>query len=141
MDLAAGLSALTAAIGLVRELKSADAQFSEASLKLKIAELSVALADAKSAMVDASEALRARDAEISRLRTELDFRSTKLVDKGQFRYFVDESGNPTGTPICPKCEKKGEYLSVVQDRSKGAGRVTYYCPGCRSNYGPRVPRP
>lgn len=67
--------------------------------------------------------------------------TAKLIDKGQFRYFADENGKATGTPICPRCEQKGDYLAVVQDRSKGIGRITYYCPGCKANYGPHVPRP
>lgn len=140
MDIATGLSSLTAAIGLVKELRSIDVQIDKAALKLKIAELTGALADAKVAMVDASETLRSREDELAKLRQALDFRATKLVDKGQFRYFADDSGNATGTPICPRCEQKGEHLAVVQDRSKGAGRITYYCPGCRSNYGSHVPR-
>lgn len=141
MDIAGSLSAVSAALGLVKELREIDVQFDKAELKLKIAELTSALSDAKLGLVDVAEELKLKESEIARLQGIIDFRETKLIDKGQFRYFADSEGKPIGLPLCPPCEKNGDFLAVVQDRSKGVGKITYYCPKCKSNYGPYVPKP
>ncbi|MDH0114062.1 hypothetical protein N7379_06190 [Rhizobium pusense] len=141
MDIAGSLSAVSSALGLVKELREIDVQFDKAEMKLKIAELTSALSDAKLGLVDVAEELKKKEAEIARLRGIIDFRDTKLVDRGQFRYFADSEGNPTGHPLCPPCEKNGDFLAVVQDRSKGIGKITFYCPKCKSNYGPYLPKP
>ncbi|MGO7133426.1 hypothetical protein AB9E06_21470 [Rhizobium leguminosarum] len=139
MDVVGSISAVTAALGLVRELRSIDTQFDKAELKLKITALTESLSDAKQGLIEVADQLRKKDEEIARLNALLSFRDEKLVDKGQFRYFADEAGDAKGLPICPVCERKGNYLVLAQDRSKGAGRITYYCPGCKANYGPHVP--
>lgn len=141
MDIAGSLSAVTAALGLVKELRDIDAQFDKAELKLKIADLTSALSDAKLGLVDISQELKAKEDEISRLRATIEFRETKLIDKGQFRFFAGDDGKGKGLPICPVCEKRGDFISVAQDRSHGIGKITYYCPKCKANYGPSVPKP
>lgn len=140
MDITTAIGSVTAALGLMKELREIDAQFDKADLKLKIAELTGALADAKAGLVEVADQLRGKDAEIARLTEQLTFRNVKLIDRGQFRFFADADGNPKGLPICPVCEKRGDNLALTQDRSKGAGRITYYCPSCKANYGPYVPR-
>lgn len=125
---------------MASELRHIDHQLDSADLKLKLVEMMEALAKAQSDLVEAQAELDKKDAQIARLQSEAAFRSTKLVGRGQFRFFADDAGNPKGRPICPKCERRGEYLEVVQDRSRGAGRITYYCPGCNANYGQNVPR-
>lgn len=138
MDVVATISALTAALGLAKEIREIDSQFDKAELKLKVAELTVALSDAKVGLLDVAEQVRAKDKEIAQLRELLAFRETKLSDQGEFRYFVDENGSPKGAPICSRCERNGNFHKVVQDRSKGIGKITYYCPSCQANYGPHV---
>lgn len=138
MDVAAAIGAVTAALGLVKELREIDSQLDKAELRLKIADLTGALSDAKLGLIDVAEQLRAKDDEISRLKELVAFRETKLSDQGEFRYFADETGAPKGAPICPRCEKKGDFHRLAQDRSKGAGRITYYCPACSANFGPHV---
>jgi DNA-directed RNA polymerase subunit M/transcription elongation factor TFIIS len=135
MDIVGSISAVSAALGLVKELRAIDAQFDKAELKLKIAELTEALSDAKLGLIDVAEELKAKDGLIAGLRERLEFREAKLVDTGKFRYFADEAGKATGVPICPVCEKKGLHLVLAQDRSKGSGGVTYVCPSCKANYG------
>ncbi|MDW9787716.1 hypothetical protein GOC19_06390 [Sinorhizobium meliloti] len=135
MDIAGTLASVSAALGLVKELRSIDAQFDKAELKLKIADLTESLSEAKLGLVDVAQELQAKDAEIANLKEQLQFRAAKLVEQGSFRYFADEHGKPTGVPICPVCEKKGLFLKLAQDRSKGAGGVTYACPSCKANYG------
>lgn len=138
MDVVGSISAVTAAIGLVKELRAIDAQFDKAELKLKIADLSEALSEAKLGLIDVAQQLQEKDAEIKRLNDLLSFKATKLVDKGEFRYFADENGGAMGAPICSRCERKGDFHRVVQDRSKGIGKITYYCPACKANFGPHV---
>ncbi len=140
MDIVTALASVTAALKLAKELRDIDHQLDKADLKLKVAQMTEALAKAQTALTDAEAELRAKGEEISKLKAGLQFRATKLVDRGQFRFFADEAGNAKGTPICPRCEQRGEYLAVVQDRSKGIGKITYYCPGCKANYGPHVPK-
>ncbi|MDW9786806.1 hypothetical protein GOB29_19705 [Sinorhizobium meliloti] len=135
MDIAAAISGITSALGLVKELRDINAQFDQAELKLKIADLTEALSEAKLGLVDVAEELQAKDAEIANLKEQLQFRATKLVDQGHFRYFADEQGKAAGVPVCPVCETKGLFLKLAQDRSKGAGSVTYVCPSCKANYG------
>lgn len=139
MDLAGALTAVTAGLRLAKELRDIDHQLDAAELKLKLVDVTEALADAKSALIDAQAALGEKDAQIDDLSKRLRFRETKLVDRGQFRYFANDDGNARGRPVCPRCEARGEYLQLAQDRSKGIGRITYYCPGCKANYGPHVP--
>lgn len=139
MDVAGALAAISAALKLVGDLRDINNEYDKAEMKLKIADLTTALADAKHGLVDVAEDIRKHEAEIVRLKGLLAFRSEKLIDKGQFRYFSDGEGNPKGAPICSVCEQKGNHLAVVQDRSKGIGKITYYCPSCIANYGPRVP--
>ncbi len=135
MDLATSLSAVTAALALVKELKQIDAQFDKAELKLKIAGLTEALSDAKLGLVEIAQEMAEKDAEIRRLSELLAYKASNLVEQGAFRYFANEAGEASGVPICPVCEKKGLFLKLAQDRSKGAGAVTYVCPSCKANYG------
>lgn len=139
LDITAGLSSITAAINLAKEIRSIDVQVDQASLKLKIADLTVTLADAKVAMTELSSTIQAKNAEIAELQKKIQFRSTKLIDEGQFRYFADGDGKPKGYPLCPKCENRGDYLAIVQNRSMGVGHITYFCPSCKSNFGSHVP--
>ncbi|MGB3814028.1 MAG: hypothetical protein WA950_12455 [Shinella sp.] len=140
MDVATAITSVTAALGLVKELREIDVQYDKAELKLKIADLTEALSEAKLGLVDIADQLREKDGQIARLQELLQFRNSKLLDRGQFRFFADEAGNPKGLPICPVCERRGNHLSLAQDRSRGAGGVTYYCPSCKANYGPHVPK-
>lgn len=135
MDLASSLSAVSAALSLVKELKQIDAHFDKAELKLKIAELTEALSDAKLGLVEVAQQMVEKDTEIRRLTELLAYRAGNLVEKGPFRYYANDAGEASGAPICPVCERKGLHLQLVQDRSKGAGAATYVCPSCKANYG------
>lgn len=140
VDWVAVLSGVSTSLQIAKDLRALDKSFDEAVVRAQLVNLMEQLSDVRVQVLDAKEEAAAKDALIAELRSDLDFRQTKLVDKGRFRYFADENGEAKGNPICPVCEKKGIYHAVVQDRSKGAGGVTYYCPGCKANYGPRVPR-
>lgn len=124
---------------IAKDLRALDKSFDEAVLKTQIVVLMEQLTDVKLQIIEAREDSSAKDQEITRLRNDLDFRQTKLVVKGQYRYLANSEGKAEGYPICPQCERKGLFLQLVQDRSKGAGGVVYVCPACKSNYGQRLP--
>ncbi|MFN4062315.1 MAG: hypothetical protein ACK4IA_16400 [Paracoccus hibiscisoli] len=132
MDLPAAISAITASIGLARELKNIDASFDKAELKLKVAELTAALAEAKLGLVDVASQLQEKDDEISQLRKTIETKELHLKQIGNNTYFT-VGGIPKGAPICPVCEKKGLFLQMVQTLKPGR---TYACPHCKADYGP-----
>jgi hypothetical protein len=119
----------------VKEIRTIDSQLDKADLKLKIADLTEALSEAKLGIVDVADQIQKKDEEIARLNALLVFKADNLVSKGAFRYFADSDGKASGVPICPVCERKGLFLKLAQDRSKGAGSATYVCPSCKANYG------
>jgi hypothetical protein len=132
MDIAGSIAAVTAAIGLVKDLKEIDAQFDKAEMKLKIAELTVALADAKMGLVEVAQQLRDKDAQIADLNAKVKYRAEKLVDQNGFRY-KSVDGKASGLPYCPACENKGLFIKLAQDRN--APGHPYKCPNCRADYG------
>lgn len=71
MTVMEGLSAASAAIGIVKELKDIDRSIDEATFKLKIADLTTALAEAKIALSDAKLALAEKDTEIRNLEAKV----------------------------------------------------------------------
>lgn len=132
MDITGSIAAVTAALGLVKELRSIDAQFDKAELKLKIADLTEALSEAKLGLVDVAEQLRTKDAEIADLKQKIIYRAENLIDHNGFRYASDD-GQAHGLPYCPACEHKGLYIKLAQDRSTNG--YPYKCPSCKANYG------
>ncbi len=83
MELMQGLSAVSMALGLVKDLREIDRSVDEAGFKLKIAEITSALADAKIALSDANLHLNEKEQIIRDIRSELD-----AIKNGDF---------------CPKC--------------------------------------
>jgi hypothetical protein len=133
MDLPATISAVGAALGVVKELKAIENQFDQALLKLKIAELTSALADAKLGLVDVSEQLHAKDEEIAELKRLVRYRADNLVDYNGYRY-PSKDGKPDGIPYCPACEAKDRlFIRLVQDMA--APHHPFKCPHCKANYG------
>jgi hypothetical protein len=139
VDWVAALSGVSTALTIAKDLRALDKSFDEAALKAQVIALMEQLSDVKMQIIEAKEEAAAKDQQIADLRRDLDFRQTKLVDKGQWRYLANEHGLAHGYPVCPLCEKKGIFIALVQDRSKGAGGVTYVCPSCKANYGQRLP--
>jgi len=68
MDLITGLSAVSQALGLVKDLREIDRGVDEASFKLKLAEIGSALADAKIALADAKERIAGLESELDTLK-------------------------------------------------------------------------
>ncbi|MBS3850489.1 hypothetical protein KD146_17455 [Devosia sp. BSSL-BM10] len=139
VDWVAALSGVSTALTIAKDLRALDKSFDEAALKAQVVALMEQLTDVRIQIIDAREEASIRDQEITQLKADLTFRQTKLVDRGAYRYLANPDGNAEGYPICPQCERKGLFLQLVQDRSKGAGGVVYVCPACKSNYGQRLP--
>ena len=68
MDIMTGISALSQALNIAKQLKEFEREFKDAEFKLKIADLYSSLADAKIALADAKIELDAKEAEIERLK-------------------------------------------------------------------------
>lgn len=132
MDIAGSISAVTAALGLVKELRMIDAQFDKAELKLKIADLTEALSEAKLGLVDVAQQLQDKDREIAGLQKRVRYRTENLIDIDGFRYELKD-GQPFSTPFCPVCEHKGLMLKITRDQNTPGH--PYKCPSCRADYG------
>jgi hypothetical protein len=83
LDIVTGLTAVTQALGIARELREIDRGVDEAAFKLKLADLQENLADAKVALSDAKIALSTAAERAAALEIELD-----IARNGDF---------------CPKC--------------------------------------
>lgn len=132
MDIPAAISAVTAAIGLAKELNSIDVQLDQAGLKLKIAELTSALAETKLGLVDLAEQINARDKKIAELTDGLKYRVDQLIEYRGFRYRAI-NGKPAGRPFCPVCDQLGFLVQLAQDRTKAGFPET--CPRCKGSFG------
>ena len=135
MDIAGAIAAVTASIGLVKEIKEIDSSVDKANLRLKIADLTSALADAKLGLVEIRDELAQKDSRIASLQALLTTRDTTTAIHNNKRYFTNSAGEPAGAPICPICERSGYLLAMVQDRSRGTSGTFYTCPKCKANYG------
>lgn len=124
-------TAVTAAIGLSKELIGVDKALHEAEFKLKIAELTVALANAKIGLAEIENQLRQKDGEIARLSAFSMDLAGKVVKNG---FYMDtfEDGSPKGDPYCPYCIERKEGLFRVRHVNK-PGRPSM-CPHCEMEY-------
>lgn len=71
MTLVEGLSAASAAIGIVKELRDIDRSIDDATFRLKIAELTVVLADTKIALSEAKLAISEKETNIRELEAHI----------------------------------------------------------------------
>lgn len=132
MDIAATLSAVTAAIGLAKELRSIDAQVNQAELKLKIADLTASLAEAKMGLVDVADQLKAKDEEITRLSAfDMDL-SNKVFVRGFYLDTFEDGTTPRGDPYCPYCIDRKAGLFRLRQIDK-PGRPSA-CAHCKTEY-------
>ncbi|WP_106795594.1 hypothetical protein [Rhizobium sp. H4] len=132
MDITGTITAIGAALGVVKQLNEIDVHFDKADLKLKIAEITSALASAKLGLVDAEEVVRRKDAEIRKLSDQLKYKAENTTRLNSLLYDM-EDGEPVGRPYCPICEENGSLIKVVQDLA-GQGRL-FNCPKCKAHLG------
>lgn len=131
MNIMEGLSAISAAIGIARDLRQIDKGIDEAEFKLKIADIQSQLADAKIALIDAQDEIASRDSTIERLRKEMSRRADTVQHDG-FRYEKQADGSAVGLPFCPRCDEvDGILIRLI--RTFKPNRVKE-CPQCRRDY-------
>ncbi|MBO0125109.1 hypothetical protein [Agrobacterium sp. OT33] len=131
MDIAGSIAAVTAALGLVKELREIDAQYDKAEMKLKIAELTEALSDTKQGVADVAQALKEKDEEIDRLKKALQRREITVERRG-YRYRQNANGDPVGDPFCPICLEEGNFTLTAPSYEVGK---PFKCPRCKANFG------
>ena len=106
------------AIKLVQDLRGIDKAVDAAEYNNKIADLTGALADLKFALIEAKDDLAIKDAEIDRLKKQLQ-RRAELVEHNDYSCDKGKDGQPKGTPHCPVCEKKnGLPISSASARTR-----------------------
>ena len=109
MDIMTGISALSQALNIAKQLKEFEREFKDAEFKLKIADLYSSLADAKIALADAKIELDAKEAEIERLKRTHRRLEEETVEIRGYRYPKSE-GEPMQHPFCPVCQQKEGLL-------------------------------
>lgn len=135
MDIIAGITAATQAIGIAKALRSIEKNYDEATYKAQIADLIDALTDAKLALSDAKEGLAERDKEIARLKESFETKAALVAGDGGYSYLANDAGNPVGYPVCPKCEELiGRIVQTKEHEHSGKAR----CPACSDVYNPVV---
>ncbi|WP_457301316.1 hypothetical protein [Phyllobacterium sp. P5_D12] len=132
MDIAGAVSAITAALGFVKELSAIDVQADKAQLKLKIADITGALADAKLGLIDAMETVREKDKELAEAKAALKFRAENLI-RVDGLFYDQKDGKPSGHPYCSVCLDAGSAINLARDI--GAAGHPSKCPKCKGNYG------
>lgn len=144
MDIAAGLTAATAALTTVKQLAEIDKAISVADLKLKIASLYSDLSDVRMALSDAREALSDKDRQIADLKAVKTSRANYRmleVSHGVMVYAFEGSDQPAHW-ACIRCLDRG-VRSILQNRGNedAQGRrgsySTWQCNECRAEL--RIP--
>ena len=102
------------------------ASLEKAETKMKLAELISALADAKIGMASIQEVVSEKDAEIKRLKSEIETRKNMVWEPPY--YFVETETGKDG-PYCQKCYDSSKKLIRLQS----AGSKGYWvCNECDS---------
>ena len=129
MDLVAGLSALSQALGIAKQLRDFEKDFNNAEYKMRIADLYSTLADAKMALADAKEAIEAKDAEYAKLKKAFQLRES-CIRVGNYLY-DQQDGKSVGNPYCHRCEQiDGVMIKLVYPVGTNA-----HCTQCKGNFG------
>jgi len=130
-DIAGAISAVTAAVGLLKEMNQVDREFDKASLKLKIAELSGAVATAQIALAEAQKELNEKDARIAALERRFKEKGDNLVEFHGHLYRKKADGKPQGRPYCPNCAPNGDFIMAVHTNKPGR---SLECPSCGTDF-------
>lgn len=130
----AAIEATKTAIGVAKAVAASGTALETADLKLKMLEVVEALSDAKEALIDARDELRAKDAEIERLKSAFD-KQGEVVRCNSAMYDVGPDGRPTGAPYCLRCweaDRKLFHLAVPMLMNKDC--VCHHC-GSKFDHG------
>lgn len=129
IEFAQALTAVTAAIGLAKELSSTEREVGKAELKLKAAELMCALADAKIALTETHDEIAQRDREIAKLRENF-AKVGEMIEYCGYYYEMKDRG-PVGFPYCPHCKSDGKWSRLTPNDKLMEAR----CPNCQNVFG------
>ena len=130
MDLPAALSTASAAIELLKQLRTVDKLASDTEAKLRMIDLQEKIADLKTALIDARDRIADLERENGQLKA-VRSRQMRTVSYRGFNFGIDEGGKPIGRPFCPNCEQSnGRQMQL----SKGPGRYDF-CPACKATFG------
>ena len=135
IDWPVAFSTASQAIKLVNDLRVIDKEFSQAELKLKIADLTTTLADLKMTLTDAKNEAAEKDATIERLNKLHRRLVEDTVEQYGYRYRkrTDERGAAAGNPFCDVCFQK-EGLLIETATMAGKGITALQCPNCKGRY-------
>ena len=134
MEIAAGLTAATAALQTVKYLADLDKSLSLADLKSKMASLYSDLADVRMALTDARETIGGLKIEVQRLSDwEDEKRLYALRDVGNgtvaYRYEGADRSVPDHS-LCPTCFERGKK-AILQPQRRATGRTDHLlCNEC-----------
>lgn len=116
------------AIDIAKLIKESGASLEKAEMNMKLAELISALADAKISMASIQEVVAEKEAEIKRLKNELEKRG-KMVWHSPY-YFLETEAGRDG-PYCQKChDSNAKQIRLQSAGSKGS----WVCHACGSRY-------
>jgi hypothetical protein len=129
--IAEGAAAVTAALGLGKELLNVNKAYNDAEFKLKIAEITASLATVKMSLAEAQTLMIEKDQENAALKRSMAFRA-ELVERYGFKYRRNDKGEPTGYAFCQRCEEKeGKFYQLTESHKSGRPHI---CPNCRAEY-------
>lgn len=128
--IAAGVTALEGAVGIVKHLGSVGKTFTEAEHKVQMAELLFGLASVQTSIAEANTELLKKDEEIRNLKAKLEVVDS-LVFKQPFYYRINTAGGEEG-PFCSRCYDVGHNLVRLYIEAGNAEFAR--CPECKFIY-------
>ena len=132
-DFVSLIASVTSAGNAAKALLDIKSIAESAEAKMAIAEMQNTLADTKGEIADLKLELQAKDERIRVLQLKISEKE-KLVRHNEMYFEVDECGNPSGDPFCPRCnEADGKLIHLVHRNNKYVA-----CPSCEKVF-PRIP--
>ncbi|MDR6591566.1 hypothetical protein [Agrobacterium tumefaciens] len=129
MDIATGLSLLSQATGVVKDLREIDKGYDAAALKAQMADLYGTLADVKIALSDARETIHERDLEIKTLEAKIaaltSGEACPLCNAGRMKIFASKphphfafAGVQERSLKCDACGHSENHIYDPREKSK-----------------------
>jgi ribosomal protein L37AE/L43A len=125
-SISALFSSLKTATDIAKIIKESDVSLEKAESKLKLAKLISTLADAKIEVTEIQQVLLDKDAELRKLKDQLEVRA-KLEWEKPYYWLVEDSQKEG--PFCQHCYDKSHELIRLQ----GSGGY-WECKACKSSY-------
>jgi len=140
-EITAALAGVKHASDIAKLIKNSEVSLEAAEVKLKLADLIDNLADAKVEIAKFKEILSERDAEIRRLKKQIE-KDGNMVYEEPYYFLVKDNGEKDG-PYCQKCYDSNKKLIRLQSPGKNG---CWQCNECSidyidSTYNPPEPDP